>query len=100
MSSPPLPASVSGQMPTFNTCPACGTRTLNAAGIGPFCPKLACDRVDDLRPSPEQRELAQTDSISEQNAKLLAALRYARRYCIPEAWPTIDAALKAAQVQP
>lgn len=29
-------------------CPACGTATGHAPGIGPFCPNLACDRIDNL----------------------------------------------------
>lgn len=34
-------------------CPACGTETVDAPGIGPFCPNPDCDRLDDLRPIEE-----------------------------------------------
>lgn len=32
-------------------CPACGSRTVVAPGIGPYCPNKKCDRIDDLRPA-------------------------------------------------
>lgn len=38
----------------YETCPACGTRTVDAPGIGPCCPNKKCDRVDDLRPESER----------------------------------------------
>lgn len=31
-------------------CIKCGVVLLNAPGIGPYCPNLACERIDDQRP--------------------------------------------------
>lgn len=33
-------------------CPGCGTATINAPGIGPYCPNRACGRLDDLGAEP------------------------------------------------
>lgn len=30
-------------------CPSCKTKLMYAAGIGLFCPKVHCERIDDVR---------------------------------------------------
>jgi endogenous inhibitor of DNA gyrase (YacG/DUF329 family) len=42
---------------TTDKCPKCGTKTELAPGIGPFCPNKKCDRLDDLREDPKEREV-------------------------------------------
>jgi len=32
----------------MDNCPKCGCPTLNAPGIGPYCPNAGCDVADNL----------------------------------------------------
>lgn len=55
-------------------CPGCGTQTIDATGLGRYCPSVECDRFDDMREdvsTPAFEELPELVTIPAQELEKL-----------------------------